>query len=151
MTARKIRLTRGMEAIVDDADFKELNKHKWYALSCNGLFYAARGIWKSGKCKTELMHRRVLGLHPGEAEVDHKNHNTLDNRRCNLRPVTRSENLCNRRSAGFWKVGDRFRAEIKVDGKTLHLGYWDDPRMARAAYLCAKQIFHPIGGVEHSE
>lgn len=84
-----IKLTRGQVALVDDADFEDLARFKWYAHwrpLCNS-FYATRGIWllPGPRRGIETMHRRVMGLEGGDKRrVAHKTPNTLDNRRANL-------------------------------------------------------------------
>lgn len=96
------------------------------------------------------MHRFIMGLGPGDPrEVDHLNHNGLDNRRENLRIVSHLENGQNRRigKRGYRTLpSGKHQARILVDGTPLNLGVWDDPRLARAAYLCGRQLFHHIGG-----
>ena len=144
-----IPLSQGRFAIVDDEDYKELSKHKWYAQWNPGTksFYAVRHIrLPNGKQTTELMHRVILGLGRGDKlQGDHINHATLDNRRVNLRVVTHRENSHNRRAKGFcWdKLNHKYKAQIKVDGIHKHLGLYDDPDEARAAYLAAKAVLHP--------
>lgn len=88
-------------AIVDDDMFAFLNQWKWKAKP-NGKqnnVYAVRNTNVDGKCITIRMHRVVSGLDKSNPlEVDHGNHNSLDNRRINLIPATRSENALNARS-----------------------------------------------------
>jgi hypothetical protein len=87
------------------------------------------------------MHRLLLSV---ESEIDHANGNGLDNRRCNIRPATRSLNLANRASpgsrSGFRGVtpanqkNGRWVARIKINGKTHFLGTFDTPEEAARAY-----------------
>jgi hypothetical protein len=91
--AKFISLSKGMRAIVDDSDYEELSKHFWYLHQTNSTAYAARYEYGGGKRKLIYMHRKIL---PTIMHVDHINRNTLDNRRCNLRKVTVSENNLNR-------------------------------------------------------
>lgn len=90
-------------ALVDAADFEALSKHKWQMLRSGKTHYAMRSVHVPGTrsaAVTIYMHREILGLKPGDGhgiEADHINHDGLDNRRCNLRACTRSENLRNRR------------------------------------------------------
>jgi hypothetical protein len=80
---------------------------------------------------------------PGEI-VDHINGNTMDNRRCNLRFATRSQNSGNKRKvvakSGFkgvykkQKVKPRWGAAIRKDGQQHFLGYYDTPEEAAMAY-----------------
>ena len=84
------------------------------------------------------------------AEIDHINENQADNRWCNLREATRSENECNKSLKsnntsgikGVRKVGGRWRAEIMKDGKAKHIGYFDTSEAARQAYLDSADKLH---------
>jgi len=86
--------------------------------------------------------------------IDHLNGNGLDNRLCNLREVTQQQNIHNHRkppkhnTSGFlgvsyYKAGKKFSAHINLDGKKIHLGYFDDPEAGHQAYLNAKRELHP--------
>lgn len=95
-----IPLTQGKFAKVDDADYEWLSQYNWYAkkttaiYSLYGLYYAAR-FQRIKKVKTTIyMHREIANCPPGK-EVDHINHDTLDNQRENLRCCTRAENMAN--------------------------------------------------------
>src|SRR5271169_5862239 len=82
---RLIPLTQGLNAIVDTDDYAWLNAFPWYASKVtNSESFIARTNRKdeSGKRFFHVMHRLILGCGPGE-EGDHRNHNTLDNRRFN--------------------------------------------------------------------
>ncbi len=112
---KKIKLTKGKEAIVDD-DF--LSIHKWCAKDFKNKFYAAR---RGPENTTILMSREIMDA-PDNMEVDHINGNTLDNRRCNLRICTRSQNQYNRDSdknssskykgVSYIKKWNKWQAEI---------------------------------------
>jgi len=79
-------------------------RFKWQAkpngkLNC---VYAVRTTAVDGRTITVRMHREVLGLGGASDEpmdVDHINHNPLDNRARNLRLVARMENTANRWAA----------------------------------------------------
>jgi hypothetical protein len=93
---KKIPLTQGYFAIVDDSDFDMLNRVKWHANKGHNTFYAQRSVLQeNGKWKNVQMHRVILGVHDPKIQVDHINGDGLDNRRCNLRSCTRSENMQN--------------------------------------------------------
>lgn len=84
--------------------------------------------------------------------IDHINGDRSDNRWKNLRELSHSANLQNMKHArkdnhstgilGVSRVNKRFRANIQVNGKNMHLGYHDTPEVAHAAYLTAKRQFH---------
>ncbi len=148
---KTILLTRGQRAIVDDADFDWLNQWKWYAHwdRYTKSFYAERiARLPNGKRRVLSMHRLILGLGYGDTrQGDHVNHDTLDQRRSNLRIVTNQENQFNQRDAkGYsWnRAAKKFMARIQVNGKLKYLGLYDLASDAKAAYLKAKSELHHI-------
>jgi len=139
----EIPLTRGMRALVDDAD-GHLAAFRWYANPrSDGLFYARRDERHGSKKKVVYLHREVLGVDVG-LEVDHKNGDTLDCRRENLRPATHQQNSRNvttkRSFKGVdFKQNDRrknkpWQARIKLSGRTKFLGYYETAEAAARAY-----------------
>ena len=88
---KSIPLTQGKFALVDDEDFEKLNQNVW--LFCNG--YAARGVNRFPRRRLLYMHRIILNP-PEGFDVDHISHNSLDNRKENLRICSRTENQRNR-------------------------------------------------------
>ena len=144
---RLIALTMGQFVIVDAEDYERINRWKWNAqyntqMSC---YYAKRTGMQ--------MHRAVLGLSVAESQaIDHANHNTLDNRKVNLRPATTSQNCCNRKisirnKSGFkgvhWdKSSLMWRASIRLHGKLLHLGRFAVAEDAADAYWEAAKRLH---------
>lgn len=92
-------------ALVDDQDFERLNRHKWKAKP-NGSktrVYAVRTQHTvDGRTVDVRMHRVVLG-YEGPLDVGHRNRNTLDNQRQNLRTMTRSENVKNTSKRMFYE------------------------------------------------
>lgn len=90
---KRIPLTQGKFAIVDDRDFKSLSAFKWYARKAKHTFYAVRNTHRKegGTRRTVYLHRDLLDL-PVGIFTDHKDGNGLDNRRNNLRPATRKLN-----------------------------------------------------------
>lgn len=89
---RKIELTHGEFAIVDDENFEYLNKFKWYAIRYykHHCFYAVR---RDGG-KTILMHREVMQTPKGMV-TDHIDHNGLNNQKNNLRICSHADNIRN--------------------------------------------------------
>ncbi len=142
---RRIKLSRGKYAIVDDDDYYRLARYKWYAQKAWNTYYAVRnGPRRAGaKQKSILMHREVLQVGDGLV-VDHINHNGLNNRKANLREATFSQNNYNRRgnlkncSSKYKGVhlhrGKKWRAMIKVNKKSMHIGSFDDEAEAARAY-----------------
>jgi len=145
-----IPLTQGQRARVDWQDYRELSQYKWCAMWSprTKSFYAVRGFRKDGKLTAEHMHRRILGLSPGDGlEVDHKDHATLDNRRRNLRIVTNRGNAENRRNQSPHGPGIYLRrrgrtrpflAQARVNGRRLYIGDFataEEAREARQRFL----------------
>ena len=130
-------LSQAQRARVDWCDYGELSQHKWYAWwkRSTKSFYAVRNVMlPDGRRVTERLHRRVMGLQRGDIrQVDHPNHDTLDNRRSNLRIVSNRQNGANRRDqskygAGVKKMWNRFVARAHVE-----IGMFCTPMEARAA------------------
>jgi hypothetical protein len=97
--SREIPLTQGYITIVDDEDYEELARYKWHVhVRTHGPM--ARRLGKrdaDGKQRSIYMHRQIMQA-PLGMDVDHINHDTLDNRRSlNLRVCTRRQNLGNMR------------------------------------------------------
>ncbi|HUD73480.1 MAG TPA: hypothetical protein VMQ76_00295 [Terracidiphilus sp.] len=131
---RTIPLTQGRVALVDAADYDWLMRWLWFAKwsECTRSFYAARNErGENGKQYTVRMHCQILGFERGDKrQGDHSNHNTLDNRRDNLRPANRVQSSQNRRvridntsgHKGVHVVGDEYCSRIMVGKKRVHLG-----------------------------
>lgn len=103
------------KAIIDTEDIPKVKYIKW-KLSNSG--YAMNTPKYKGLSKH--MSRVILGV---DDFVDHINHNKLDNRKCNLRVVTKSQNAMNSNSAGVSvQENGKFCAYIKRDGKRFNLG-----------------------------
>lgn len=146
----EIPLTKGLTALVDEVD-SDLNKMKWCAqTSPFEHSYAVRHSHVRPKERVRIvMHRvvmeRILGrsLLKGE-DVDHANRNGLDNRRCNLRVATRSQNIANRgplktntsgfKGVNFIKSTGKWQAAICVKGVQISLGTFLSPVDAARAY-----------------
>lgn len=97
-----VTLTRGYVAIISATDAELVSKRLWCAYASGSRIYAQTATG-SGNKKISL-HRYILGDPDGD--VDHKNRNTLDNRRENLRICSRSENNANRpkrKSSGSYR------------------------------------------------
>ena len=91
---KEIELTRGYLTVVDDEDFPEVNRHKWFAIGCSQRYiYAARFSGSGKNHRLIALHRYILHCQDGSIDVHHLNGNTLDNRRENLLACTRKEHL----------------------------------------------------------
>ncbi len=143
---RRVPLTRGLFALVDDDDYERVMAlGPWYARpSPHGqIFYAQfnhRGTGKARRRKA-WMHRIVLGLSDNDPRItDHINHDGLDNRKENLRAVTNAQNQRNRRIQGYgisgitgiiWdKSRRRWAARAVIDDHLYNLGRFRDIALA---------------------
>jgi hypothetical protein len=143
---KRIPVTRGQFALVDDEDYERIATHNWVANYSphTGSFYAQRSAKTiRGNRSVILMHREIVEAKRGET-LDHENGDTLDNRRENIRVCTRSQNNWNSRigvsnTSGFkgvyWHKGHRkWGASIGLNGRNKHLGYFESPTDAAKAY-----------------
>lgn len=120
---KKIELTQGKHAIVDDEWYEFLNQYKWCYYSGG---YAARQVQKNYKKKTIYMHRQIANTPPG-MDTDHINGDKLDNRSENLRVVDHQTNL-----RGFLKLDKRNVSGYR--GVSAYKGKWR-ARRGRGGYL----------------
>lgn len=143
---KEIQLTQGQVAIVDDEDYELLNSHRWYAAWAPGTesFYVIRKSPRVlRKRRTIHMHREIMGATKGEY-VDHINHDTLDNRKENLRLCSNSQNHANQRmvvmnTSGFkgvswYKALGKWQARLRADQKLRHIGFFKTALDAALAY-----------------
>jgi len=140
---KKIKLTKNKYVLVDAEDFDYLNQWKW----CYDNNYAIRRQYLKGDKKEKRLYKtiymhRLLNDTPLGYDTDHINRNKLDNRKNNLRTVTRSQNCHNRKihkhnSSGYTGIRffeNKWIAEITVNYKKIYLGYFkniDDAISAR--------------------
>lgn len=154
---RLIPLSKGLFAKVNPEDYGELSKYKWHATrAATGAFYAQRNERVApgsgpGRRRTVSMQRLVCAANGG-AVVDHKNHDTLDNRRANLRVCTRAENNRNAKAKKSNKTGykgvcfypskNKFLASITLNRKQISLGLFSTASDAAFAYDEAAKRLH---------
>lgn len=118
-------------------------KSGYLAIQIAGFRYKAhRLIW-----------RWVTGTDPLPMEVDHINQNKNDNRYQNLRLATRNQNRYNISAYKCNKLGvkgvclngkasNKYRAQIRIDGKKVHLGTFSSLEEAELAYIKAATVAH---------
>jgi len=100
---KKIPLSQGKFALVDDEDFERLSKYKW----CLNNNYAGRRVTTGYRKSTIIyMHSVINGTTIGK-DTDHINRNKLDNRRENLRTCSRSDNIRNTPARKDNKSGEK--------------------------------------------
>jgi hypothetical protein len=142
-------LPHGKVSIIDAID-AHLAKWKWHICVRKYACRNRKAVDGPGS-STIYLHREIMNP-DGAMRVDHANQDTLDNRRCNLRLATQSQNMANgsrRRdnTSGYRGVGrtprrKTWRARIKVGGGYRILGYFKTPEEAAHAYDdAAKEVF----------
>jgi len=119
--------------LIDKEDYEKVKDYTW---SLNNLFYV-RARDKDRNIIT--LHRLIMGF-PKNMLVDHRDHNTLNNKKQNLRICTQQQNLMNSKipinnSSGHKGVSwcerlKRWRAYIKLDKKQIYLGSYNDKQDA---------------------
>ena len=113
-----------IEVLLDDEDYDRIIKeniilHPKYDVTINGFYiqFHIKDLTKKDGRTTIGLHRWILNCEKG-LQVDHINHNTLDNRRCNLKICTQLENANNK---GFYKNN---KSGIKGVYFLKDYGYW---------------------------
>ena len=145
---KRIRLCGRREkfALVSDEDYEVLSKYKWY-------YRKSKGIHDGYAYMMVPMHRMVLGIGDfDERHTDHRNGDSLDNQRDNLRIATSEQNARNRskivrkatpsssRYKGVryhrktYNLRKRWQAQIYVNGRNISLGYYLTENEAAQAY-----------------
>lgn len=147
-----VSLTRGQWTIVDESTLPLMLKYLWFCQwnRSTGSYYVVRKERIDGRRITVRLNRELLQLPAGRELVgDHKNRVTLDNRLRNLRACTQSRNCANRRlhsnnrsgykGVSFCTRQQEWQAQICVIGKSVHLGFFNDPGAAHHAYCRAAE------------
>lgn len=149
-----IPLSKGKRAMVDIKDYEVLNKFKWY---CTYYGYAESRTYikgsgrKNQKQIKRWMHRLILNA-PKGMQVDHINHDRLDNRRSNLRICTPSQNRMNSslkrenktgvKGVYFLKRNKKWGVSLQVNKSKKHIGYFEEFEKAVEASLIARKKYH---------
>jgi hypothetical protein len=138
----------GLYAIVDDSDYDLVAGHSWF-WSYYG--YAHTTIKTSNGRRPVSMHRFLLGQE-SPAHFDHINGNKLDNRRCKLRPASRSQNQANGgpqinspggiKGLSWYDDRKKWRVRIKSNNVVHYLGYYANKTDAIKAYNAAALKYH---------
>lgn len=148
---KRVQLSQGYVALVDDEDFARIKALKWNANvrrrkdGSVRRVYAFSAVYTNGVRKLYKLHRFVLGTTDVKIKVDHKDGNGLNCQKYNLRDATHAQNMSNQllsriSSSGFkgvtkpTKNKNKWAAQIAPLGKRMHLGYFDAPQQAAKAY-----------------
>ena len=136
---KEIILTNGMIAFVSECDYERVIQKKWYAFKTKHTCYVK--CTQNGKA----LHRFIFNLTNPKIEIDHRDHNGLNNTRDNLRIATRSDNVKNRRKhrgkSKYWGVTQHkfggWQAQITIDKQQKYLGLFKNEIDAAKAYNIA--------------
>lgn len=138
---KKIPLTQGKFTLIDDEDYDYLARWKWcYAKPRNG--HSSCNVVRKDKQRILIMSRVILDA-PVGLQVDHINHNPLDNQHNNLRLATARQNAANTRGrkhssiykgVSFHRLIKRWVAQIRIDDKNKYLGSYVSESEAARAY-----------------
>jgi hypothetical protein len=149
--SKMIQLTKGKVAIVDDKDYPMVSRKQWHTSFTGG----GENKYPHAKTTNSLSMARFLMNPPTQMMVDHINHDTLDNRRSNLRICTNQENAMNSlkynrktgtssnyKGVSYDKKKRKWHAYIQTNGHQRHLGYFVNQEEAARSYdLAAKRYF----------
>lgn len=146
----EIELTKGKKTLIDTSDYDLVSKRKWYFDRYYAATNAPMSLVRKGVKRKIYLHRFLLNAREGE-EVDHINHDGLDNRRENLRVCSHQENMMNSNRKANGALGARgiemnstgkFRARINKDGKSIHLGVFETIEEAKIVRNEATKKYH---------
>lgn len=141
-----IKLTQGKKALIDDEDYDLVSQYKWWVLKDRNNWYACATL----RNQTFYMHRLIMDAQKG-IQIDHKNHNGLDNQKSNLRFATHSQQRRNMRKRGecsskfkgvcWHKKLNKWQAYIRIPYcKSLGL-FKNEENAAKAYDKAAKEHF----------
>jgi hypothetical protein len=132
-----VPLTKGLFALIDSSDVELVERYCWqacYYKTVDSHYALSAEPRENGKRKRVSMHRLLSGL-PINSQSDHKNRNTLDNRRANLRKATvsqnqqnakiRSDNVSGYKGVRFIPKLNKWVGRAWVNGKRIYTGYAD--------------------------
>lgn len=138
----EIKLKNKIHSKIDYDDYNEIKDNYW-VLSADG--YA---VSSSGKFKNKRLHRIIMKQNEKDIIIDHANRNKLDNRKENLRIVTRQENSFNQgirknNKSGiigicWWPRDEKWLVQIKHNYNRIFLGYYSDINEAIVVRLKAE-------------
>lgn len=153
---KELPLSQGLVTLLDDVDYEFFSQWKWYAKRIpryrTPSFHAMRTAIIGGRQTTLTLHRVLMNCPKGMV-VDHRNHETLDNRRENLRVCTHADNMrnihpdsrCTRRRRSLhpdkyngvfpsYCKKKPFRVKFKLNAKEVHLGHFATVELAAKAF-----------------
>ena len=131
---------------IDKNDLEKCSKLTWHYAKNKDSKYIQTRI----KGKMIKLHRYIMNMNNSNLVVDHINRNPLDNRKSNLRICSYKENSFNKSirvdntsgipGVSFHKTNKKWRAKIKYNNLTIHLGYFEDINEALINRRVAEEI-----------
>ena len=143
---------KGYRVLIDDEDWERVSKQKWRTrVKKDRVYFMARDYYGVNKYYNITLHRMVTNA-PKGLMVDHKDNDTLNNCKSNLRICTNTENVRNShrsesntsgyKGVHFHKQHQKWNARITVNRKRIELGLFDCPTAAWLAYCRAAVKYH---------
>lgn len=149
-----LRDGRILESKIDTEDFDKVYQHPYcwgahYEKRMN-KYYVTSPIFNEARARKTIFLHRVVTNCPDGFVIDHLNHDTLDNRKSNLRIVKQSENLLNKngnyrnsksgvRGVFYHKCSKKWYAQVQIGGKKVFLKLFDDFEGACKAVVAARK------------
>jgi hypothetical protein len=142
---------------IDDEDYKEISKHRW-VLTPKGYVKSSTKI----KGKQPYIHRFIINP-PNDLQIDHIDHDPLNNTRSNLRIATNSQNHANGlkfrgnktsryKGVCWYKNYKKWEAGIMINYKHIKLGYFASEVEAATAYdMAALKYFREFSKLNFPE
>lgn len=139
----------GYKVLIDDEDWERVKGYSWTLdnayLQREGIPYFRATVPNGGKGETVRLHRVIMGcIYKDGTHVDHINHDTLDNRKHNLRVVSprenkwnqtvRKDNISGYKGVSYKKAIDKYVVRIQYGGKRYNIGTFNDPIEAAKVY-----------------
>ncbi len=134
-------IVSGQTVMIDEEDINIFNSFSW-SITSKGYVRSTISFSKK-QLKTIFLHRLIMNIEDSKLQVDHINHNKLDNRKSNLRLCTNQENQRNTKAKtgvseykGVYFAEKKWRSEIYINGKKdrLFLGCFNLEEDAACAY-----------------
>lgn len=159
---KRVQLSQGKFALVDDGDFDSVNRWKWSFQKMPTVDgYAVRVVKENGRYRKIYLHRFLCGFPTGKV-IDHVDGDGLNNQRENLRVCVQHENISNQRkkknnTSGFKGVSfhrrtGKWAAQITFQRVKRHIGLFPDAQSASDAYDQASKKTHGEFGLpNHKE
>ena len=139
---RRLRLSQGRYAFVDDRLYQKLRQYTWYEVKRERTSYAAHCYGTLKKHHVIYMHQMIYDLlgRRRPVSIDHRDGNGLNNQSGNLRNATKRQQQFNRRGwqrstsgyigVNFDKRTGRWLARIRINGRCKNLGRYDTETQA---------------------